>query len=101
MSLLTAQQTARNRELSKEVFGENHDLKYGPAIFLPQYCGKWTVWNHDILHTGYLTGALGLGDIVEGMVERSVQQGVDLYEIGQAAGDARVPPTISRCASRW
>ncbi|THH04714.1 hypothetical protein EW145_g5316 [Phellinidium pouzarii] len=41
----TAEQTKRNREISKIAFPGESIPKYGPAILLPQFCGKWDVLN--------------------------------------------------------
>jgi hypothetical protein len=41
--LHTRFQTARNRELAEVAFPNDSAPKYGPAILLPVYCGKWIV----------------------------------------------------------
>ncbi|KAH8114900.1 P-loop containing nucleoside triphosphate hydrolase protein [Phellopilus nigrolimitatus] len=41
----TEEQTKRNREVSKIAFKGETIPKYGPAILLPQFCGKWDVLN--------------------------------------------------------
>jgi hypothetical protein len=41
--LHTRFQTARNRELTEIAFPNDSAPKYGPAILLPVYCGKWIV----------------------------------------------------------
>ncbi|KAF9815676.1 hypothetical protein IEO21_04393 [Rhodonia placenta] len=37
------EQTARNRELSRVAFGSETIPKYGPAMLVPRFCGKWMV----------------------------------------------------------
>ncbi|KAH9044878.1 P-loop containing nucleoside triphosphate hydrolase protein [Lactarius hengduanensis] len=39
----TPEQTARNRKLTEEAFQGNSAPKYGSAILLPTFCGKWIV----------------------------------------------------------
>ncbi|TFY62320.1 hypothetical protein EVJ58_g3937 [Rhodofomes roseus] len=39
----TPEQTVRNRELAKMAFPEGSIPKYGPAIMVPNLCGKWLV----------------------------------------------------------
>ncbi|KAI0060152.1 hypothetical protein BV25DRAFT_986960 [Artomyces pyxidatus] len=39
----TPEQTMRNRELSDVAFPKNTAPKYGPAMLLPKFCGKWMV----------------------------------------------------------
>ncbi|KAL5520387.1 hypothetical protein ACEPAG_9611 [Sanghuangporus baumii] len=41
----TDEQTKRNREISRIAFTGQDIPKYGPAILLPQFCGKWDVLN--------------------------------------------------------
>ncbi|EJD04971.1 uncharacterized protein FOMMEDRAFT_154122 [Fomitiporia mediterranea MF3/22] len=41
----TEEQTKRNREISRIAFQSDTIPKYGPAILLPQFCGKWDVLN--------------------------------------------------------
>ncbi|OCB85855.1 hypothetical protein A7U60_g6986 [Sanghuangporus baumii] len=41
----TEEQTKRNREISRIAFTGEVIPKYGPAILLPQFCGKWDVLN--------------------------------------------------------
>ena len=36
-------QTKRHREISRIAFAGDCIPKYGPAILIPQYCGKWIV----------------------------------------------------------
>ncbi|KAI0742679.1 P-loop containing nucleoside triphosphate hydrolase protein [Daedaleopsis nitida] len=36
-------QTARNRELASLAFGAGSDLKFGPSMLRPEFCGKWVV----------------------------------------------------------
>ncbi|KZT05235.1 uncharacterized protein LAESUDRAFT_235454 [Laetiporus sulphureus 93-53] len=53
----TQEQTIRRRELSRIVFGEGSAPKYGPAMLVPEFCGKWLVlgslledWRKDPLN---------------------------------------------------
>ncbi|TFY76961.1 hypothetical protein EWM64_g7051 [Hericium alpestre] len=39
----TPDQTLRNRELCKIAFPDDNVPKYGPAMLLPRFCGKWMV----------------------------------------------------------
>ncbi|KAI0255595.1 P-loop containing nucleoside triphosphate hydrolase protein [Lactifluus subvellereus] len=39
----TPEQTARNRELTEVAFPNGAAPKYGPAMLLPVFCGKWIV----------------------------------------------------------
>ncbi|KAH9953604.1 P-loop containing nucleoside triphosphate hydrolase protein [Russula dissimulans] len=50
----TPEQTARNRELTNVAFRNDSAPKFGPAMLLPAYCGKWIVletllkeWHRD------------------------------------------------------
>lgn len=38
-----SEQTKRHREISRIAFAGERVPKYGPAILVPQYCGKWIV----------------------------------------------------------
>ncbi|KZT66740.1 hypothetical protein DAEQUDRAFT_767713 [Daedalea quercina L-15889] len=39
----TPEQTIRNRELAKIAFPEGSIPKFGPAMMMPEFCGKWLV----------------------------------------------------------
>ncbi|KAI0077655.1 hypothetical protein K474DRAFT_1642880 [Panus rudis PR-1116 ss-1] len=39
----STEQIARNRELAQIAFPEGGAPKFGPALLVPQYCGKWIV----------------------------------------------------------
>ncbi|KZS99403.1 uncharacterized protein LAESUDRAFT_733121, partial [Laetiporus sulphureus 93-53] len=43
VSHYSGMQTIRRRELSRIVFGEGSAPKYGPAMLVPEFCGKWLV----------------------------------------------------------
>jgi hypothetical protein len=93
------EQTARNRALSEIAFPDGNLPKYGTAMMQPQYCGKWSVRENFYGQNEFrvkTVHALGFKFSSLRMAQRQQQQGVNIHQVCEITGDARVSPSHSR-----
>lgn len=71
---VTLVQTARHRELSRVAFGNESIPKYGPAMLVPRFCGKWMVCRCMLFCLVLVTEIflIGAGGPVERLAERPI-----------------------------